>query len=67
MSVIVFTFLTFISTCDWLISNFVSRFCLGGLRSCSRTVNELLKPFSLRHVAAYEFKWDSNDVVVQLG
>ena len=42
-------FLTFMSTCDWLISKFVSRFCLGGLRSCSRTVNELLKPFSLRH------------------
>ena len=50
VSVIVFTFLTFMSTCDWLISKFVSRFCLGGLRSCSRTtVNELLKPFSLRH------------------
>lgn len=27
-----------ISTCDWPISKFVSKLCLGGLGSCVRTV-----------------------------
>ena len=31
-------FIVQISTCHWLISKFVSKFCLGDLGSCSRTV-----------------------------
>ena len=32
-------FIVCISTCDWLISKFVSKCCLGGLGSFSSTVN----------------------------
>ena len=39
MSKIMCDFTVCISTCDWLISKFVSKCCLGGLGSFSRTVN----------------------------
>ena len=34
-------FIVKFSTCDWLIPKFVSKFCLGGLGPCIRTVNIL--------------------------
>ena len=40
VSTITSNFIVKISTLDWLISKFVSKFCLGGLGSCSRTVKE---------------------------
>lgn len=33
-------FILQISTCDWLISKFVSKCCQSGLASCGRTVKE---------------------------
>ena len=35
---ILHNFIVYILTCDWLISKFVSKFCLGGLSSCGCTV-----------------------------
>jgi len=35
---VMWNFLVYISTCDWLISIFVWKVCLGGLSSCGRTV-----------------------------
>ena len=40
VSTITSNFIVKISTLDWLISKFVSKFCLSGLGSCSRTVKE---------------------------
>ena len=47
LSIIMRNFIFLISTCDWLISKFVSKFYLGGLGSCSRTVKiQAMKTFS---------------------
>ena len=35
LSTIMLNFIVLISTCHWLISKFVSKFCLGVLGSCS--------------------------------
>lgn len=39
MNTIMCNFIVYISTCDWLISKFVSNFCLCGLGSFGRTVS----------------------------